>query len=101
MSFEFLTGLPGTVFFGIFALILTLVIAWGVLRAMSAAYKSRVANGEISVQSAYSLGVKQHLYVVNFRGSDYFLAVTSDLGDWKTTEQLQIIVSNYRWLFVR
>jgi flagellar biogenesis protein FliO len=78
MSFEFLTGLPGTVFFGIFALILTLVIAWGVLRAMSAAYKSRVANGEISVQSAYSLGVKQHLYVVNFRGSDYFLAVTSD-----------------------
>lgn len=69
---------PLTILFSVLALAGTLVLAWLVLKFIAATYKSRMVNGEIQVRSTFSLGVKQHLYVVNFRNTDYFLGVTAD-----------------------
>lgn len=64
--------------YAIFALLATLGVAWFVLKAMAVVYKGRSKNDAISVSSAFALGSRQHLYVVNYRKTDYLLAVSGD-----------------------
>ena len=72
------TDFPISIVYAVFALVVTLCVAWFVLKAMSLAYKGRAKNGLISVNSAYALGARQHLYVVNYRETDYLLAVSGE-----------------------
>jgi len=78
MKNESVFTLPLSIIFTIIALLFLLILAWFVLKFIANTYKTRVANGEISVLSTYALGAKQHLYVVNFRNTDYFLGVTGE-----------------------
>lgn len=71
-------NLPLSIIFTIIALLVLLILAWFVLKFIASTYKKRIVNGEISVLSTYALGAKQHLYVVNFRNTDYFLGVTGE-----------------------
>lgn len=72
------TSLPLSILFTVLALITTLAIAWFAIKFLSGLYNARVSDGEIQIRSTYALGAKQQLYIVNLRGNDYFLGVTSD-----------------------
>lgn len=69
---------PLTILISGLALAATLVLAWLVLKFIASTYKTRIASSEIQVKSSYSLGAKQHLYVVSFRKTDYLLGVTGE-----------------------
>jgi len=67
-----------SVIYLIVSLLTVLAVAWVVIKFLSRIYSQRVTGGEIQVSSSYVLGARQHLYVVNFRDSDFLLGVTAE-----------------------
>ncbi len=78
---ETVSSLPVSILFTMLALCLTLIMAWVVIKFLARIYSARDSNGEIKVRSTYALSTRLQLYIVNLRGTDYFLSVTSDRVD--------------------
>lgn len=72
------TTLPLSLLFTVLALCIVLAMAWLTIKFLSKIFRGRVAGGEIEIRSTYALGTRQHLYIVQYRNTDYFLGVTTD-----------------------
>ena len=71
-----MTSFPYTLVFAVFALAFVLVLAWFILKAISALTLRSARKGDIQIKTITPVGARERLVIATYRNNDYLLGIT-------------------------